>query len=135
MKLTILGAAGVRTPLMIKAIARRQESIGIDELDLMDIDADHLDLIYSLVLSEQEKFKFKVIKTTDADAALKNADFVITTFRVGGIESRSIDERIPLNLGVIGQETTGPGGFSMAIRSLPVLCLADQFCQSSRIDD
>jgi 6-phospho-beta-glucosidase len=121
MKLTILGAAGVRTPLMIKAIARRQDSIDIDELDLMDIDGEHLELMYSLCRQEQDKFKFKVVKTTDAEIALKNADFVITTFRVGGIESRAVDERIPLNLGVIGQETTGPGGFSMAIRSLPVL--------------
>lgn len=121
MKLTILGAAGARTPLMIEAIVRRQEKMGIDELDLMDIDTDHLSLIYSLALSNSDQFKFKVVTTSDADLALKEADYVITTFRVGGMESRSIDERIPLNLGIIGQETTGPGGFSMALRSLPVL--------------
>lgn len=121
MKLTILGAAGVRTPLILRAIAERQDAVDIKELDLMDIDSERLELMYALALPALQNIHFKIVKTMDADAALKNADYVITTFRVGGIESRAIDERVPLNVGVLGQETTGPGGFSMAIRSLPVL--------------
>ena len=64
---------------------------------------------------------FKICCTTDARAALAGADFVITTFRVGGIASRVVDERVPLRHGVLGQETTGPGGFAMAMRTIPVL--------------
>lgn len=123
MKIAILGAAGVRTPLIIQAIARRQERIGLKELVLMDIDAERLEIIGTLTapLETSGSVCFKLSRTTDARTALNGADFVITTFRVGGIESRVIDERVPLNHGVLGQETTGPGGFAMGLRTLPVL--------------
>lgn len=123
MKLTILGAAGVRTPLMIQSILRRQERIGIDELVLMDLDGERLDLIGAITqpLEQSQTMRFRIKRTTDATEALEGADFVIATFRVGGIESRMIDERVPLNYGVLGQETTGPGGFAMGMRTIPVL--------------
>lgn len=122
MKIAIIGAAGVRTPLIVQSITARQERLGLDELALMDIDASHLELIG--LLSEtpgMHKRRYAITRTTDARQALAGADFVITTFRVGGIASRVIDERVPLNFGVLGQETTGPGGFAMALRSIPVL--------------
>jgi 6-phospho-beta-glucosidase len=123
MKIAIIGAAGVRTPLILQAIASRQSSLGLSELALMDIDGERLELIGALT-SQTEKSsetKFQINRTTNARKALTAADFVITTFRVGGIESRVIDERVPLNYGVLGQETTGPGGFAMGMRSIPVL--------------
>ncbi len=40
MKLTILGAAGVRTPLIVEEIIRRQDALGIRELCLMDVDGE-----------------------------------------------------------------------------------------------
>jgi 6-phospho-beta-glucosidase len=123
MKVTIIGAAGVRTPGIIESFIRRQSKIGCDELCLMDIDGERLSLIASLTrkLEESIETKFKITRTTDSKEALKNADYVITTFRVGGIESRVIDEQIPLENGILGQETTGPGGFAMAMRTIPVL--------------
>jgi len=122
MKIAILGAAGVRTPLIVQSITARQERLGLDELALMDIDAENLELIG--ILSEPAgagQRRFKLTRTTDARQALSGADYVITTFRVGGIASRVIDERVPLGCGVLGQETTGPGGFAMALRTIPVL--------------
>ncbi|HEX9090843.1 MAG TPA: hypothetical protein VF831_05105, partial [Anaerolineales bacterium] len=94
-----------------------------EELALMDIDGARLELIGALTasLEASPETKFHILRTTDPLAALRNADFVITTFRVGGIESRLIDERVPLNHGILGQETTGPGGFAMGIRSIPVI--------------
>jgi 6-phospho-beta-glucosidase len=121
MKLTILGAGGVRTPLMVEALLRRQKRLNLDELALMDIDSGRLEVIGGLTHSLEAKASFKITRTTNPRAALEGADYVITTFRVGGIESRIIDERVPLALGVIGQETTGPGGFAMGMRSIPVL--------------
>ena len=123
MKISILGSAGLRTPLIVEAIARRQERIGIGELALMDIDGERLELIGALTapLEVSGSLKFKISRTTEARAALRGADFVITTFRVGGIQSRVIDERVPLSRGVLGQETTGPGGFAMGMRTLPAL--------------
>ena len=58
--------------------------------------------------------------TTDRRAGLTDADAVLTSFRPGGFEARALDERIPLKHGVIGQETQGPGGFFMALRSINV---------------
>jgi len=123
MKVTIIGAAGVRTPGIIESFIRRQTKIGCDELCLMDIDGERLSLIASLTrkLEESIDTKFVITRTTDSIEALKNADFVITTFRVGGIDSRVIDEQVPLENGILGQETTGPGGFAMALRTIPVL--------------
>lgn len=123
MKIAIIGAAGLRTPLMIQNIALRQQQLDLDELALMDIDADALDLMKSFVQStpQAQSLDFRVSWTTDPVTALTGADYVITTFRVGGIASRVIDERVPLELGILGQETTGPGGFAMGLRTIPVL--------------
>lgn len=123
MKLTIIGAGGVRTPLIVQAIQKRQDRLGLSELALMDIDGERLELIGALTsqVEELSSKKLHITRTTDPIEALQDADFVITTFRVGGIESRIIDERVPLSFGILGQETTGPGGFAMGIRSIPVL--------------
>lgn len=118
MKIAVIGAGGVRTPLIVDAMVRRQRRLGLTELALMDIDGTHLDLICQLLPKDAP---FRLTPTTDARKALKGADYVITTFRVGGIASRVIDETVPLRYGVLGQETTGPGGFAMAMRSIPVL--------------
>ncbi len=123
MKIAIIGAGGVRTPLIIQAIRRRQDRLGITELSLMDIDGERLALIGALTspIEQAPGTGFHVTRTTDPRLALRQADFVITTFRVGGIESRVIDERVPLGYGILGQETTGPGGFAMGMRSIPVI--------------
>jgi len=123
MKIAIIGAGGVRTPLLVQAVLIRRERLGADELAVMDIDSERLDLMrqVTLPLEEASRGVLRLSYTTSAREALHEADFVITTFRVGGMESRVIDERVPLARGVLGQETTGPGGFAMAMRTLPVL--------------
>lgn len=123
MKIAMIGAAGLRTPLIVQAAARRQDSLGLSELTLMDIDAKRLELIQALAAAVQagSSHPLRLSCTTDPAGALDGADFVITTFRVGGIESRVVDERVPLSYGILGQETTGPGGFAMGLRTIPVL--------------
>ncbi len=122
MKLTILGAAGVRTPLVLQSIIARRHKVGLSELALMDVDAHRLELMRGLCEALVGKdLGFKITWTQDARSAIRGADYVITTFRVGGMESRVIDEQVPLQYGVLGQETTGPGGFAMALRTIPVI--------------
>ena len=87
----------------------------------MDIDAERLEVIGSLTNLLEKDAHFKITRTTEPRLALQGADFVITTFRVGGIASRVIDEQAPLKRGILGQETTGAGGFAMGMRSIPVL--------------
>jgi 6-phospho-beta-glucosidase len=123
MKITIIGGAGVRTPLLVQTIAKHQSSLKINQLSLMDIDLDHLKIMEQILQFSLDQMgsELPFVIETDAKKALAGADFVILTFRVGGIKGRVIDERVPLSYGVLGQETTGPGGFAMGLRTIPVL--------------
>ncbi|MDK2981003.1 MAG: hypothetical protein PWQ55_1350 [Chloroflexota bacterium] len=122
MKLTFIGAGGVRTPLVIQSILSFQERLPIDTVCMMDIDPERLELI-KLACKPRlaQGAKFTIEWTTDARKAIRGADFIVTTFREGSLESRVIDEQVPLKYGVLGQETTGPGGFAMALRTVPVI--------------
>jgi len=122
MKLTFIGAGGVRTPLVIQSILNFQNQMPLDTVCMMDIDSQRLELIKLACKPRLTKgTKFKLEWTTNAREAIQGADFIITTFRSGFIESRVIDEQVPLKYGVFGQETTGPGGFAMALRTIPVI--------------
>lgn len=123
MKLTLIGGAGIRAPLVIQSALKREQKIHLDEICLMDIDEDQLELIGKIcqLTVKQAGSSVKLSFTTDADAALDGANYVITTIRVGKEKSRVLDERIALAHHVLGQETTGPGGFAMAMRSIPAI--------------
>jgi 6-phospho-beta-glucosidase len=123
MKIAVIGGGGVRTPLAVAAAVRRAERIGLDELCLMDTDAEKLALIGALcqVVVRRLDSPLRVTTTTDPRQAVAEAQHVITSIRVGAEQGRVLDERIALRHGVLGQETTGPGGFAMALRSIPAL--------------
>ncbi len=123
MKLTIIGGGSVRTPRLIPSLVKRAKTLQLEEVWLMDIDKDKLDLIGGLcqTLAKEHGAPFKLILTTDARAAIKNATAVITSIRPGNEQGRATDERIALRHGVLGQETTGAAGFAMAMRSMPAI--------------
>lgn len=122
MKLTLLGA-GVRAPLFAAAALRRAKRIGLDELWLLDTDPERLSLFggISAEMARRAGATSLVHLTDDPRAALRDAAHVVVAIRVGGEEARILDERIALRHGVLGQETTGPGGFAMALRSIPAV--------------
>lgn len=122
MKIAILGAAGVRTPQLVRRLLRSTESFGLKKVALMDISGTRLDLMKTVIddiAPPPEGVTLSV--TTDVREACRNADFVILTMRVGDIAARIVDEQVPLRYNVLGQETTGPGGFAMALRTIPVV--------------
>jgi len=123
MKLTIIGGAGVRAPFMMKGLVAYAPRIDLQDVWLMDIDDEKLALIGGLCQALVQRYEapFALHLTTDARAALEDADHVIMTIRVGAEAGRIKDERVALLHNVIGQETTGPGGFAMAMRSIPVI--------------
>jgi 6-phospho-beta-glucosidase len=123
MQLTILGGGGFRVPQVFEAIAATDAAVRIDELVLYDTDASRLGAIGAVVAQLEQKFPHapRITATTDLDAALTGADFIFCAIRVAGALGRTFDERIALGLGVLGQETTGPGGLAFAIRTLPVM--------------
>jgi len=123
MKLTVIGGAGVRSPLLTASALRWAGRIGLDELCLMDINPEKLALLGALCrhIGRREGSPVRITTTTGADEALDGAGYIITTIRVGEEQGRVHDERIALKHGVLGQETTGPGGFAMAMRSIPAI--------------
>ncbi|WP_318371185.1 glycoside hydrolase [Enterobacter sp.] len=123
MKLTVLGGGGVRSAFLAKSLAYNAHRIGLQEVVFLDSSEENLK-----IFGEIARYVFSQIRpdihfslTTDPVSALTNANYVITTLRVGGDESRVHDERIALNHNTLGQETTGAGGFAMAMRSIPAI--------------
>jgi len=113
MKIAIIGGAGVRTPLLVNALA--QSDLPIEEIALFDIDQTRLAVIGSLAAAYDPSVRMYA----DARACVSDAAFVILSIRVGGIEARARDESTVVRHGIIGQETVGPAGFAMAVRNIP----------------
>ena len=115
MRLAIIGGAGVRTPLLIHGLTRSSLTIG--EIALFDPDRQRLSLIGPL--AQRLSGSARVTQCTSAEECVTGADFVFTSIRVGGVERRARDEQTALDHGIVGQETIGPGGFAMAMRTIP----------------
>lgn len=123
MKLTFIGAGGVRTPLVIESVLTFHTRVPISQVCLMDVDSSNLELMKMLTDARlrDRPVPFELQWTTDKGKAIRGSDFIVMTFRQGGIASRVVDEQVPLKYDVLGQETTGPGGFAMAMRTIPEL--------------
>ncbi len=123
LNICVLGGGSAYTPGLIESMLRLRDRLPLDQLTLMDIDPAKLETVGRLTerLVAGSGAKTKVVYTTDRAEALQGADFVLCQIRVGGLPARALDEKVPLRHGVIGQETTGPGGFAMALRTIPVM--------------
>ena len=117
MKVAVIGGAGVRVPLLINGLA--SAGLGVHEFALFDLDGERLPIIAEL--ARRRAGSARVTTHRDVAPAVDGARFVITSIRAGGIEARLNDERAALELGIVGQETVGPGGFAMAVRTIPPL--------------
>jgi 6-phospho-beta-glucosidase len=123
MKLTIVGGGGFRVPLVYGALLEKAQRLKLDEIVLHDIDATRLERIGHVLdgLAEEHGGKLPFRTTTDLVDAIEGTDFVFCAIRVGQLEGRVVDEDVPLGMGVLGQETTGPGGICFALRTIPVM--------------
>ena len=123
MKLTLIGGGGVRAPLFVGSALRRADQIALDTIYLMDNNAEKLQIMgaISQELARRMGSSVRIGVTIDAEEALEGAQYVVTSIRPGEDASRVLDEHIALRHGVLGQETTGPGGFAMALRSIPAI--------------
>ena len=122
MKMTLLGS-GVRAPFVLRGLAAAQGDLGLDEVVLHDVDGERLELMAALGASFCQEWgaRFTVRGEPDARAAIEGARFVFAAIRPGQERARAVDEEVPLKHGVLGQETTGPGGFAMALRTIPAM--------------
>lgn len=129
-KLTILGGGGARIPLLIRALCAAREPL-FGEVALFEPDARRLATLgrLSVVLAERLGQAVRVTLTPELEPALDGADFIFSAIRVGGDQGRVCDEEVALRRGLVGQETIGPGGCAMALRTIPVVL---GYCESIR---
>jgi len=122
-KLAYIGGGSTRAPGTMSSLIDQGENFDGSEIVLVDLNPERLHLVKQLAekLVISHGLDLRISATTDRRAALADCDAVLSSFRPGGFEARVQDERIPLRHGVIGQETQGPGGFFMALRSIHVL--------------
>ncbi len=138
-KLAYIGGGSTRAPGTMASFIHQSANFDGSEVALIDLDAERLDIVRTLAakMAHQRGFDITITATTDRRAGLRDCDAVLTSFRPGGFEARYLDESIPLKHGVIGQETQGPGGFFMALRSIHVMqgIVADMeaTCPSARL--
>lgn len=125
LKVATIGGGSSYTPELVEGFIQRYEEFPLRELWLVDIEAgkEKLEIVGNLAkrMIRKAGLPIQVHLTLDRRAALRNADFVTTQFRVGLLEARAKDERIPLKYGVLGQETNGPGGLFKGLRTIPVI--------------
>ncbi|MFL5735815.1 MAG: 6-phospho-beta-glucosidase [Actinomycetota bacterium] len=123
MKVAVVGGGSTYTPELVEGLVNRGDRLPTDELVLLDIDPERLRVVGGLAerMVRKAGWNGRLLLTDRREDALEGADFVLVQLRVGGQQARLTDETIPPRFGCIGQETTGPGGFAKALRTVPVV--------------
>lgn len=121
MKVTILGGAGTRVPLIVLGLLRFHEELPTEEVALWDVNPEREPVVARIcwALTQRYQIPLKILPARSAEEALEGAAFVISSIRVGGAASRIADEAVALAHGTFGQETVGAGGWAMALRTIP----------------
>lgn len=119
----IIGSGSTYCPELIDGFLKAQDSLKLKKISFMDIDDRKRTIVGNLCVRmlKHEGIDCETVITDDLDTALQGADFVVTQIRVGKLPCRRLDEKIPLKYNLIGQETTGIGGFFKAQRTIPVI--------------
>lgn len=123
LKVAVIGAGSTYTPELVEGFARRETVLPIDEIALMDPDTERLEIVGGLAgrILKRAGWPGRLTLTGDRSAAVDGAAYTLIQLRVGGQAARLVDETLPLKFGLIGQETTGPGGFAKALRTVPLV--------------
>jgi 6-phospho-beta-glucosidase len=121
-KIALIGGASSYTPELFDNLVDYREELDVDQVVLMDLNTEKLDFIASVCerLLEKSALGVRLSTTGQIEEAVAGADFVVLQIRVGGLEARVRDESVPMALDMIGNETTGAGGFACALRTVPV---------------
>ena len=121
-KIAYIGGGSTRAPGTLASFIAQADNFRGSELVLHDLDQGRLDLVKRLAvrMCEAQGADLSIRATLDRRGALQDCVGVLSSYRPGGFEARALDERLPLNRGLIGQETQGAGGFFMALRAIQV---------------
>jgi 6-phospho-beta-glucosidase len=123
LKIAVVGGGSTYTPELVEGLATRSDRLPVDELVLFDVDPERLEVVGGLAgrMLARAGWGGRLVRTGRREEAVDGADFVVVQLRVGGQAMRLVDETLPLEFGCVGQETTGPGGFAKALRTVPVV--------------
>ena len=125
LKIVTIGGGSSYTPELMEGFIKRYQELPIEEIHLVDIyegkEKLEIDAKMAQRMWDAAGYPVKVFATLNRKEALKDADFVTTQFRVGLLDARIKDERIPSSYGMLGQETNGAGGIFKAFRTIPVI--------------
>ena len=123
LKIAVVGGGSTYTPELVEGLATREDRLPVDELVLFDLDPERLEVVGGLAgrMLARAGWGGRLVQTGRREQAVDGADFVVVQLRVGGQAMRLVDETLPLEFGCVGQETTGPGGFAKALRTVPVV--------------
>jgi 6-phospho-beta-glucosidase len=123
MKVAVIGGGSTYTPELIEGFAARADVLPLDELVLEDVSAERLNIVGGLAkrILARTGHPGRLVTTTSLNDAVDGASAVLVQLRVGGQQARLLDETLPRRFGLVGQETTGPGGFAKALRTVPVV--------------
>jgi 6-phospho-beta-glucosidase len=122
-KIAVIGAGSTYSPELLLGLAERALRIGLGSVSLYDIDRARLEVVGGFVdrMCARVEPRLAIERTSALERAIEGADFVVVQIRVGGQAARLEDERLGVKHGVIGQETTGVGGLSKALRTIPAI--------------
>ncbi len=122
MKLALLGGGGFRVPLVYRTLMADRSEGRITQLRLHDADPARLRAMHKILtaMAADDPEAPEIVLSEELAEAVRGVDFVFSAIRVGGTEGRARDEQIAHRLGILGQETTGFGGISYALRGIPV---------------
>ncbi len=122
-KVAVVGGGSTYTPELVDSLCAHEDRLVVDELVLLDPDAERLEAVGGLAgrILREHGWDGELITTGDRRRAIDGADFVIVQLRVGGQAARHTDETVPIGYGCLGQETTGPGGLAKALRTVPLV--------------
>ncbi|WP_326514326.1 6-phospho-alpha-glucosidase [Clostridium intestinale] len=121
--ITITGAGSARTPALVGSLVKLRDRFPLKKIIFYDIDNERTSKMedYIRLVLKSYSSNTEVVFTTDSDTAYEDTDFVFCQMRAGKNEMRSLDEKIPLKYGLVGQETCGPGGFAYGMRSIDAM--------------
>lgn len=123
LKIAVIGAGSTYTPELIEGFIVRRETLDVESIYLMDIDKPKMGIVGALTerILRKNSMKCRVVMTDNLEEAIQGAHYVLSQVRVGKLDARISDEKIPLKYDMLGQETTGAGGFMKAMRTIPVI--------------
>ncbi len=122
LKVAVVGGGSSYTPELLEGLLREHGRLPVTEVHLLDIPdgREKVEIVAALGrrMAEAQGRGVRIEWTLDAEKALDGANFVVSQFRAGLLQGRQRDEHLPLRYGMLGQETTGAGGFAYALRSV-----------------